>query len=215
MNLLRLALFTISLFSAPIEVFAQSNSVLRPEEAVKFASEANIPARYWQWVMNLPPPLDDEDQIIDTDCSVNQPRDVWFLAGHVRVGPKQRFCRIPKGRIVIVPVYANADYPRRDSPLPCENIRARVLDTSTSTPVKLHAEVDGKDVRDVAKYRVQATSCFDMFPDGTTYKGAPAFASGYWLVLKNLTPGSHKIKFSNLGIVYGPKETTYDVVVDL
>jgi hypothetical protein len=206
------ALAAVLFLAAPLDA-RQRVQVLTPEEVREEAARRDLVVKWWQWRRALPTHPEATD-ILDVRCDVNQPEDVWFLAGDFEEGQKQRSCTIPHGRLIFFPVTTNADHTPRGRQATCDAVKARVLDPLVSVPSEMRLHIDGEDVPDLGRYRLSATDCFPMFPSLPDYTGAPGFATGYWIAIRDLPPGEHVIRFYRASPTMGYKEMRYFVRVE-
>ena len=111
--------------------------------------------KWWQWFLAIPQdnhPMNDET---GKRCGVNQEdRNVWFLTT-TGSGTAERTCTIPQGKAILTPVAANecsyAEFPNLKSEAELRNCAVSGNEVST-----IAARVDGVEVKDIRKYRVQS-----------------------------------------------------------
>lgn len=174
---------------------------------------------WWQWLvaMGSAPAGDDQGR----QCRMGQGPDVWFLAGSVYSMKIRRSCFVPHDRPIFFPVINMSYWPDViDSTSTCEASKARVSFYADAS-ADLFVELDGKRLRDVKRYRVASKECFDANArvpasarQGRKY---PSATDGYWVMLKPLPRGRHKLKFGGRfntpGVVYG--EATQHIEYEL
>ena len=134
---------------------------------------------------------------------------VWFLAGTFG-GKANRKCRLPKGRSVFFPIINDLISLATDPHLKDESeLRAYAkadLDEVRIPPT--HVNIDGFEILHIERYRFQ-TAIFDIvlpprapnsnqagswFPSLHSMR-TRAVSDGYWIFLKPLHSGKHRIEF--------------------
>ena len=70
---------------------------------------------------------------------------------------------------------------------------------NNDTAIDLFVELDGKRVKNPKRFRAKTKKCFDIFEwvpeERKPYSAFPSASDGYWILLKPLKPGKHKIRF--------------------
>ena len=172
-------------------------------------SWAHWAEHWWKWCYSKP----NESQVFDKS---GEPlthdykfQSVCFLAGTFG-GKARRKCKISKGCSIFFPIindlisFATDPHLRNESEL---RMYAKAdLDETKIPPT--HVNVDGFDIRNIEKYRVQ-TRVFDIVlpprKPNSTEAGSwfssqlpvptRAVSDGYWVFLKPLRTGVHEIEF--------------------
>ncbi|MEZ5541212.1 MAG: hypothetical protein R3F42_04120 [Pseudomonadota bacterium] len=169
------------------------------DEPVLAKSLADYANAWWQWTVSMP---DSESPVKDRTgarCGVNQAGPVWFLAGGYGSSKIRRSCTIPAGVHVFFPVINMLYYPgNADSELTCAEAKASAaLNNQYLRSFKV--VVDDHEYVNPVFFRTASESCFDLiarmpgsYNPATVY---PAATDGYWVMLKPLRPGSHRIAF--------------------
>jgi len=157
-------------------------------------------AKWWQWVLSIP---SQDNPLLDTtgaSASVGQSGSVWYLAGvFSESGAATRSVTIPSGKALFFPVLnvvaseLTNDGPDETQYRPIAN---QIVDTATN----LSAEIDGKSVSDLQRYRADSPIFTYNLPADNVL-GVPgggsskAVTDGYWLFLSPLSVGEHTIHF--------------------
>lgn len=143
---------------------------------------AELQGRWWSWAATEPwatNPVADKD---GSDCTRNQPSDVWFLAGtfggHVR-----RTCTVPPGTPLAFPLVNRLGGP--------DQCRAFMATAEGS------AKLDGVEI-DVARYAytdvtMTASAENPVTTDGGTFLSG---ACGLWAQVPPLNPGKHSVSLT-------------------
>lgn len=169
---------------------------------------------WWQWVLSQPA---DANPLIDETgefCDVGQTDSVWFLAGSPGFGEWERWCTIPAGQAIFIPVYnwifgaGVFDCEPTAPGVECdvEVLRAGAKEnTELGLPENggmIEVFIDGDPVEDVRNYRARSPGTFAIdvpednllgVPEGTY---DPQVADGFWLFLPPFSVGDHAIEFS-------------------
>jgi hypothetical protein len=159
--------------------------------------------RWWRWFLAIPkstnPIFDDSGKF----ASLNQlEKNVWFLGGKVgdeRLSFPKRACRIPRSYSILFPVVNcevnPLEYPQLTSPI--ELIQR--VESDENTIIRKDCTVDGEPVLvqriksdpKVFDVKIVEDNPYEVAGGGET----SAAADGYWVFLKPLPPGNHRISF--------------------
>ena len=134
-----------------------------------------------------------------TFCGVNQAGPVWFLAGGYGTSKIHRECDIPSDKYIFFPVINVLHFPRDPYVhLTCDEVK-RAASVNNQHLDSFMVEIDGQKFINPVFYRQSSSSCFDL---GARTSGAnkaphayPSATDGYWIMLKPLSIGNHKIAF--------------------
>ncbi|MBO9715955.1 MAG: hypothetical protein J7507_03905 [Pseudoxanthomonas sp.] len=166
------------------------------EAAADGIDQASLTATWWQWALSLPlEPYMDRDGHL---CALGQEGPVWFLAGTDGTFNATRQCQVPPGTYLFLPVvnrYAATELSaKKESTQPtCEELQ-KLIAMSADGLVRSRVTLDGKQIKNIAAYRVQSPGCFDPYPGLPRMEGKypPLAASdGYWLLIPPLPAGQH------------------------
>lgn len=183
-------------------------------------------ARWWQWLLAIPAATNPNLDTTGENCAVGQVGPVWFLAGSFGGGPVERYCTVPEGKALLVTplnIAFGAGVYDCDPSVPgvlCDlnalrSSAAEFLDTAT----KLELTVDGRELKNLADYRVQSPVFGLTYPEENVLGLAagtytPNITEGYYLLLEGLQAGEHTIHFEAEAI-YGGEPLTVDVTYHL
>ena len=188
-------------------------------------------AAWTQWALAIPPA---QNPIIDptgASAGVNQPKDVFFLAGTFG-GDATRDVTIPTGTPVYFPVINDfwinvdkavpPDYPVADPPFAQNeaNIRAD-FNAHVSAYTGLFATVDGRPVSGLSDHvEEDPAGGFQINFPADNITGLPpdalgrAAVKGVFLMLQPLSQGEHTIHFGGADPLFGfALDVTYNVDV--
>jgi len=167
-------------------------------------------ARWWQYVFGIPegenPVTDDSTGAL---CHVGQWGAVFFLVGTSAPGPVSRTCTVPAESGLFFPII-NAACAIPEDGNTREKISKGCKDFIDLVDVKsLSVTIDRKSVQNLSKFRASEFFSFTgavpgegagfcdppVFPH--CYEGFhdTAFADGYWVMLRPLSPGNHTVRF--------------------
>lgn len=174
--------------------------------------------KWWQWLLSIPKENNPAFDMSGTHVSENQwDPNVWFLAGTFG-GSVIRSCKMPLGKAILIPVI-NYECSFADEP---------TITTESELKLKCEREIDdiknlffGIDelfLRDLSAYRTPSP-LFDVDLGENNILGVhecttKMISDGYWIFVKPLGIGSHKLISSGScrsgRIMIG---TTYDLHV--
>ena len=155
--------------------------------------------RWWKWLLSCPSrinPAADENGI---NSSLNQRGPVWFLAGTFgeNVIPYRR-CTIPHGKCILFPVI-NYEVNSLEKPeiTSDEELLIKVVDDENDI-TNLIAEIDHQPVT-ISRVQSDPKLFFvDLPPENCLSlpsKPIKIASDGYWVFLKTLSSGIHKLFF--------------------
>ena len=154
---------------------------------------------WWQWAVSMPQDESPVRDAVGTHCGINQAGPVWFLAGGYGSSSIHRKCDIPSDKYIFFPVINTLNFPRNNfTKLKCKDVKkAASLDNQYLYSFKV--EIDGHKFVNPAFYRQSSKKCFDLAarspgPSGHSH-AYPSATDGYWIMLKPLPVGKHKIAF--------------------
>ena len=163
--------------------------------------------KWWNWALSIPkesnPVVDDSGKFANVS---QKDSNVFFLAGTFDGATVQRQCTIPSGKAVLFPVINYEvnpiEYPHLKTGT--EMVREAIKDQDDI--LNLEAIIDGKKI---PLYRVrsdppvfQLTMSLDLIevkkeiPKGMKTITSEAASDGYWIFLKPLPNGEHKLFFA-------------------
>lgn len=177
------------------------NAIVQPEKMYAGMTYGEWSAKWWQYAVGVTDP--------NADCTVNQSGPVWFLAGAPSSDgqPVRLSCNLPAGKAIFVPVI-NAEWSTNEggcgntyqSLLACA---AAFMDLVSQRSFSIDGvRVDlGPNPQNQSRFRVQsppppftinAIVGNSFVPAGT----GQSVADGFYVLIKPLTPGSHRLLFS-------------------
>ena len=153
--------------------------------------------KWWEWCFSTPMSTNPLNDDTGKYSHLNQTGPVWFLCGTFGENkfPKRR-CKIPRGKGILFPVINYIFVP--DSEIGTDYQVAQHVKRDIDDIVKLEATVDA---RAVPAYRVGSDPEIFHFSIKEENKlGLPvgmnkAAADGYWVFLRPLPPGEHRLYF--------------------
>lgn len=228
---------TASLASACTEAETEEKEqpasyIVPTSETLSGKSYEGLAAEWWQWVRAIPA---EQNPLLDAPCNVQQEGPVFFLAGNFG-GTGTRSCAVPADKALFFPLF-NVSYSScpeivKDESYTCDQAKSEeYLHTSAKAlmdteGIALTLEIDGVAIPDLMGYRAASKTFTDSAAAGpsellgdcsgpirentcgisvdSTRKMA---ADGYWIMLRPLPPGEHKLHFG--GNVTFPDKTTF------
>lgn len=183
-------------------------AVIAPDQAVSGFSQAELTARWWQWMISYPaatnPVLDQTGQFsyLGSDQTAVAHPGVFFLAGNFS-GAETRTASVTSDQTLFFPLVNTVSL----IPLFGSNeaeIRADAAAT-LGTVTGLFASLDGVDLplpasaSSLSDYRQQSALFSLSFPTdnifGLTAGSYDTVTDGYWLALGALAPGQYTLSF--------------------
>ncbi len=161
-------------------------------------------ALWWQWALSIP---GNESLINDRTgqyCTIGQDNPhVFFLAGSGG-GAAERTCNLPAGKGILIPVL-NAEYSYAEFPdLKTETDLRGAVNADMDGARNMRLFVDGAEVKDLGRFRVDSPLFNFSTPQGGLFGlnnvESQGISDGYYVMLKELSPGLHEIRWS--GIVF-------------
>lgn len=154
-------------------------------------------AKWWQWWLKIPNSQHPFADNTGERCAVAQHGPVWYLLG--AAGKVERNCAVPSDKAILFPIL-DTECSYSESPNLKDEQDLRVCAVEGNKGATVNVLVDGKQVKDIDKYRV-TTSLFNV-----TYSNDPvtptnsnvsqAVSDGWFVFLEPLKPGKHEIKFT-------------------
>jgi hypothetical protein len=158
-------------------------------------------AGFWTWALSQPAAT---NPITDTDgsaCANGQRGRTWFLAGTFGPDPVVRRCVVPRGKRIAFPVLNNAFFAFESDP-PEERTEEFVRGQAAiqRDASRLRVTVDGVPLRR-GKIRYEESVLFSVtlpaesffpLPEGALV--GPSADAGYYVNLRPLRPGRHRIR---------------------
>jgi hypothetical protein len=156
--------------------------------------------KFWQWLLAFPADKSPMTDLTGELCGENQnsSNPVFFLA-FLGGGSAVRTCDVPAGKAILVPINVVACFMSELAPAAkTEEELHRCAEEDESSNPGLFLSVDGREFRDLNKYRVHSRA-FDIMLPANAVGGAPgadrAVSDGYWVILEPLPPGKHSVHF--------------------
>jgi hypothetical protein len=156
---------------------------------------------WWNWTQGTTADLHPRDDP-SRSCNVNQNGSVWFLPDSLSVeSPSNpRICDVPAGKAIFIPVITGeADNIENPNYADTQIVKDALACDNYSN--NRRAEVDGvsiKGLNDPVTYRTNSSHLFNVIAvDNNIYNmkagTGRGFADGWFLFIKPLTIGEHKV----------------------
>lgn len=202
---------------APAETSATLPSpVVELSEPVDGKSLAEYANQWWQWAAAMPPPQSAVRYETGAFCAEGQSGPVWFLAGGYGTSRIDRNCTIPANRHLFFPVINIMQMYSPAYGSDCAQAMAMVA-RENDTFVYLKVIFDGLPIDHPEHYRIASQTCFDPYErvadDPQSPKGILAATDGYWIMLRPLSPGRHRLEFR--AFYSNPDEALGDMVQNI
>jgi hypothetical protein len=187
-----------------------------PTSAPYGISYSEWTVRWWKWCLSQPKsrnPVNDRTRA-DKNAANNQTYpEVWFLAGTTG-GYAERECSIPRGKSILCPIINYEISTTEDPSLKTDKDLVLCARTDVDKIAKVDVMIDGVTLSEAKKFRIESGPFDVTLPLENLWGVKPgptrAAADGYWLFLKPLQPGKHRVQFGgsclagtiNIGTVY-------------
>ncbi len=186
---------------SPASADANKASVIPPNAHPYGATYDEWSARWWQWALSLPAsqnPFFDEGNC--ANGANGQTGQVWFLTGVINTsGTAVRDCTVPVGKALFFPIINVECSTLEAAPFHGDNEQQMRACAKGFNITNVSAKIDGVDVADLERYRVESP-LFDFKVPANNTLGVPAgngqsVSNGYYLLLTPLSVGKHEVTF--------------------
>jgi hypothetical protein len=159
-------------------------------------------ALWCNWLLSIPKPINPALDTTGANCFYNQNnQNVWYLAGSFyNEKTIVRKCKIPKDRSIFFAILDKEDSFAEDLDLSTKEQLKDRAKRSMDKVIHLEASVNEIQLKNVYDYRIQSIYFDLIFPTDPVYDVKPGITcsvvDGYFVFLKPLPPGNHKIHFA-------------------
>ncbi len=195
----RLLAIILLVFTSNISASSFEDYIVFPGEEVNSKPLDYYANRWWQWTYTMPKELSPVRDRTGQNCHVGQSGAVWFLAGGYGTSTISRTCVVPEGKYLFFPVINMVYYPRREGGLTCNEAKSLAA-LNNDELITIEVELDSLISSNPTHGRIASQECFNLLglvPE--EYKVPvvyPAATDGFWVMLKPLSKGEHKLKFN-------------------
>lgn len=158
-------------------------------------------ALWCNWLLSIPKQVNPALDVTGANSFHNQDNpNVWYLAGSFyNEKTIVRKCKIPKDRSIFFAILDKEDSFAEDLDLTTKEQLKDRAKRSMDKVKHLEASVDGIQLKDLYDYRIQSRYFDLIFPNDPVYDVKPgltcSIVNGYFVFLKPLPAGKHKIHF--------------------
>ena len=181
-------------------------------------------ATWWKWILEVP--ASTSPAFGTGNCEDGQSGKVWFLIGSFS-GPDlvKRTCTIPAGTSLFFPLINDSYFAFQSDPpdqRTYEYVRSRSLCQGPPKTVVIDTKIDGVTVKNETRYYEQSPffdvplpvdNAFGLTGNDHDRLLSPSADSGYYLFLRPLEPGDHKIEWTAQWNC-GSQNIHYDITVN-
>jgi hypothetical protein len=156
-------------------------------------------SKWWQWAYSIPQSINPAYDNSGKYCTEGQSGPVWFLTSSYKQ-PIDRYCTIPSDKSILFTILNSecsyAEFPN----LKTEKQLRQCAKEMQDSVVGLHASINGLNISDLEKYRIQSP-LFNFTLPQNNILGLPAqvttssVSDGNWVFLKPLPIGDYIISF--------------------
>ena len=154
------------------------------------------------------------------DCARNQyNKYAWFLTGTFG-NPEMvvRTCRIPREKAILFPIIYKEDSFAEDPDLNSESELMNRAKEFADRVLFLLVTIDEEGISNLREYRVRSELFHLGFPENNVYDLKPCITrsvcDGYWVFLKPLPEGEHRIHFTGIASMPNNDIVTQQVIND-
>jgi len=178
-------------------------------------SRENWTAKWWVWLNGIPKPSSPANDSNGANGAINQvDRYIWFLAGTLG-GIAKRECVIPE-KAILFPII-NSVHLLAESKFKTEAELDFKVRYEADNVQEMSVTIDGLQLSDLKKYRVHAKPFDVTLPEDNIWgvvKGPTrAAADGYWIFLRPLSLGKHRIELFGSDLDGFETGVNYDLMV--
>jgi hypothetical protein len=175
--------------------------IFKPNENPFGISYEDHIKNFWKWTVSLPkndnPRIDNNGQK-DEIANHNSNSQVFYLSSDSGESLVERRSKVPRGRGVFIPVISVEVSEKEVENQSVDNLK-RYAKKDQDSVKDLSLKLDGVEVNDIRSYR-NSTNVFELeFPQDAIFEVSPgtskAVADGFYVITKELTPGTHTIEF--------------------
>ena len=156
---------------------------------------------FWKWMVSIPQENNPNLDSTGEKCAINQSDpNVWYSVPTFG-GSAERTCNIPEGKAILICILCGECSYAENQELKSESeLRTCARQSNDVGPRSMQAVVDGNNLKDLEKYRVES-SLFDLtLPQNNVYSAPPgktkSVSDGFWVFLETMPVGAHDIEFS-------------------
>lgn len=175
-----------------------STYVVERDEEVSGNSLYSFTNEWWKWAYSMPL---DQSPVRDRNglhCGVNQQGPVWYLAGGYGTSKIDRLCTLPAQKHIFFPVINMVYFTPPGVVQNCEIAKKNAAQNNNDF-VYIRVFLNGSELENAERFRLASKECFDLFERVPQMYNAPSAApsatDGYWIMLKPLPAGMHKLEF--------------------
>jgi hypothetical protein len=162
--------------------------------------------KWWQWVLAIPQNENPTNDPSGKFCSTNQSGPVWYLAGTLG-GDQERECTIPSSKAILIPIVNVECSSQEELTASIEHLNGcakEFIDTYKIAIGNLIFKIDDNEIRNLSSFRIHSHLFNVTYGEPPLYapidRSQPPYAisDGYWIFLKPLPVGNHRIELSAL-----------------
>ena len=193
-----LILFTVS------STYASDNinpGVFPPDSKPYGLTYGEWSTKWWKWYVSIPQDSNPANDDTGKNCAIDQKDpNVWFLAG-TDGGSAERACTIPARKAILFPII-NSECSYATDPIAKTESEMRACAMSGDEGASVQATVDGKQLQNLDKYRLQSRLFNVTLPENNVFGAkagfTPMLSEGWWILLEPLAVGNHNVHFSGV-----------------
>lgn len=189
---MRRQLFVIFVLATLAAACSAQDALVPLTEKVAGHTQEEWSTKWWQWAASFE---DSASPVADTTgklCHLKQTGDVWFLAGTYEQRRTIRTCKVPAGKYLFFPLVNSLVLQDPRINMTCPDAVSQVRGSMMGV-TSLVLELDGKQSTGLEARRLSPLQCFDLAAGSGG--PMPSAASGYYIMLRPLSRGTHTLNF--------------------
>lgn len=172
--------------------------------------------RYWAWLLSKPASRNPVDDTTGELCADDQAGPVWFLAGGDARAHVRRKCRVPRGKYLFLPAFAQLIVAQKEIGKTCADLeKQQIGKLGFGAQRDVFVRINGERFDSLLEYRPYSTKCAPITTVDGRVVADQAMLYGTFVLLQPLPPGDHVIEFGgNLPELEKFRAVSYELQVD-
>jgi uncharacterized protein YecT (DUF1311 family) len=172
--------------------------------------------RYWGWLLSKSAGGNPVLDITGERCADEQSGPVWFLAGGDANSHIRRRCKIPRGKYLFLPAFAQMLIAQKELGKTCAELeKAQIGRAGFGAQRGVFVKIDGERFDNLLDYRPYSVKCGPIMGINEQTIAEQAMFYGTFVLLQPLPPGDHVIEFGGtLPELQSFRSVAYELHVD-
>ncbi len=204
-------------FATPANVAGgpQLDWIVPPYKKVAGLSLPEWAERYWAWLLPKSPARSPTQDTTGEFCADDQSGPVWYLAGGDTKSRIERTCRVPKGKFIGLPVFAQGIFPNAGTDLCAKFANGVAAKDGSDSIQNAYIAIDGTRFDALYDFHVYTPHCTPIRGSAGEIVVADAVFYAVLVMLQPLPEGEHVISFGgDLAAMNTYRNVTYKIIVN-